>query len=183
MSDQLEWAGFLVALFAALGVLYLIVQTLYDAVPWLSYTFEDEGLNATSYVPTGGPEEAWQWNVIYDFTVWNRTPRLQQLKCSLSVPMLRRPDEQMLSSLLEERLTDRTTGQQLDRLGFTVSPGDGRKLAIQGNLRRRDWNATILEFDIRDGRLSRRHWAEKLDLAIPDFPGPLQPPGPVEALG
>ncbi|MCI4318924.1 MAG: hypothetical protein L3K23_02175 [Thermoplasmata archaeon] len=174
MADSVAWASLIISAFSAVGVLYLIWQRLYEAIPWLSYKFVHEALNSHRFGLAGALAETMQLNLLYNFTVWNRTSQTQRLQCSLLVPTIRRENEFAWSSLIDERMSDRTTSQPVDRYGFDIRPGEGRKLLIQGGLRERDSNAEVLEFSIADSRLGWRHWTKHRDLEIPRLPPPQQ---------
>lgn len=174
VPDWVAWWALGLAAFAAIGVAYLIFQSLYDAVPWLSFKLRVEGVTPPLKGNFGGEPKR---TVGFLFTIWNRTSRPQHLLCNLSVLGERQPQLEQVggkSFWMWARVEywDIRTQQPIDPRDFEVPASDGRHIAMQGDLRPETKTPGTLQFYISDSRMGWRHWEKVGEYDLPSLDAP-----------
>jgi hypothetical protein len=165
---QLDWALLGLAIFSAIGVLYLIIQSLFDVIPWLSYGLDIEP------VLTSGTQIGTNYtrNLVLNFTVWNETSRDATMQCNLVIPLERTEKVKRWDTLDHLRMVDADSSAELNMNEWVVRARNGRRLAISGEVRPTTPDLKIVEFVIHDDRIKWRKWRVSKDLTVPAFPKP-----------
>jgi hypothetical protein len=174
VPDWVAWWALGLSAFAAIGVAYLIYQSLYDTIPCLSFKLQVAGVTRPLKGDFGGEPRR---TVAFHFTIWNRTSRPQHLLCSLSVLGERQPQLEQFggkSYWMWARVEywDLRTQQPIDPRDFEVPAGDARHIAIQGDLRAETKTPGMLQFHIADSRMGLRHWEYTGEYALPNLERP-----------
>ncbi|MGA8536342.1 MAG: hypothetical protein WB789_02990 [Thermoplasmata archaeon] len=168
VPDWVAWLALALAIFSAVGVGVLVLQVLFDRIPSLSFKVEVEGVTPQ---PLRGTFAANQpRSVAFLFTIWNRTSRDQRLQCNLMVLTTKEPlGITGYSSWAKFECWDFRGQQPIDPREFGVAAGDGRRIAIQGDLRPGLTGPASLEFYVGDTRMGRRHWVYRREFDLPGF--------------
>lgn len=176
MASWFEWTSFGLALFSALGVAYLVYQSLLDLIPSWSYGLRVEPARWNTYIDEGG--EVRIVNIF--FTIMNRTSRDATMQCGAFVPDPPRVPVIRLTPPGSLSLYDTATALEADPLGFPVGAGNGRHLVLSLNVGTKEPFPETVKFWVNDDRIGRRRWASSSVLRVPTAPEfPARIPGPV----
>lgn len=177
MTNAVEWISLGLGIFSAIGVGYLVYQSLFDFFPSLSYSLR---ILPVSPSGRGTLEGAMARVVATTVEVWNNTSRDAVLHCGLMVPILRSSTKSSYRALMDLKMRDEKTLAEVDMRQFTITARNGRRFTLQGDVMQGTPDPRVLEFTIGDDRVGRREWKTKKDLSVGSFPEwpPEFPPKP-----